>query len=35
MYPHPSVAAWQALLLTAAEHLEEQSNKETDNDNDE
>ena len=30
--PEQYVVAWQALLLTAAEHLEEQSNKETNND---
>ena len=29
--PDQYVVAWQALLLTAAEHLEEQSNKETNN----
>ena len=30
--PDQYVVAWQALLLTAAEHLEEQSTKETNND---
>ena len=29
--PDQYVVAWQALLLTAAEHLEDQSNKETNN----
>lgn len=30
--PDQYVVAWQALLLTASEHLEEQSTKETNND---
>ena len=30
--PDQYVVAWQALLLTAAEHLEDQTNKETNND---
>ena len=30
--PDQYTVAWQALLITATEHLEEQSNKETNND---